>query len=311
MTSAPSGKIERALRIQCLAYCAMSLAAIVLGSLFGSIDRTVEIAIIAVLMFLLGIPHGSLDTVFAQRLRGVETARQWLAFVATYLVAAGLVIGLWWLAPAIFLPFFLLISVVHFSGDPAPALPLAYRIVYGGAVIVLPTLLHADEVRALFAFLVADDVAANTVQALHAIAWSWLIATLLAVLYAASSDWPESLTLACTGALAVLADPLLAFAVFFCGMHSMRHILRTASREGEAPGRLMARAAVWPTLACLAAFLGALLWHDAVALEARIMQLLFVGLAALTVPHMILVDSARWRGKLSPWHRGASSQADW
>ena len=312
MTSAPSGKIARSLRIQCLAYCAMSLAAIVLGSFFGSIDSTVEISIIAVLIFLLGIPHGSLDTVYAQRLRGVKTARQWLVFVAAYLVAAGLVIGLWWVAPSIFLPFFLLISVVHFSGDPAPGLPLAYRIVYGGAVIVLPTLLHAGEVRALFTFLVADDVAATTVHALHVIAWGWLVATLLAVLYAARSDWAESLTLACTGALAVLADPLLAFAVFFCGMHSVRHILRTAIREGETPSRLMARAAVWPTLACLAAFLGALLWHehDAVALDARIMQSLFVGLAALTVPHMILVDSARWRGKLSTWQRDASSQAN-
>ena len=297
MTASRNGKIERSLRAQCLAYCAMSLPCIVLAPFFGALDRTVEIYMIATLMFLLGIPHGSLDTVFAKKLHGVNTARQWLVFLAAYLVAAGLVIVLWQLAPAIFLPFFLLISMVHFSGDPAPALPLAFRVVYGGAVIVLPTLLHADEVRALLAYLVADDVAANIVRPLHSIAWAWLIATMLAVLHAARSDWPESLTLACTGALAVLADPLLAFAVFFCGMHSARHILRTAGRAGEPPGHLMARAAVWPTLACLAAFFCAVFWHDTLALEARIMQFLFVGLAALTVPHMILVDSARWREK--------------
>lgn len=297
MTISPGGKTEHALRVQCLAYCAIALAGVALAPFFGSLDRTVGICVIATLMFLLGIPHGSLDTFFAQRLHGVDTARQWLLFVAAYLAAAALVIGLWRLAPALFLPFFLLISMVHFSGDPAPALPLAYRMVYGGAVIVLPTLLHADAVRALFAFLVADDVAANIVRPLHGIALGWLIATLLAVLHAARTDWPESLALASTAALAVLADPLQAFAVFFCAMHSARHILRTAGRAGEAPLHLMARAAVWPTLACLAAFLGAVLWRDSLALEARIMQLLFVGLAALTVPHMILVDTARWRGK--------------
>jgi len=299
--TAPHGETSvRSQRLQCLAYCAIALAAIVIGLFFGSLDRTVKIYAIATLMFLLGIPHGALDTVFATKMYGVETARQWLAFVSVYLLVAGLVLVLWQMAPAIFLPFFLLISILHFSGDPAPALPLAYRLVYGGAVIVLPTLLHADEVRALFAYLVAADVAAHTVRLLHAIAWGWLIATLLAVLHAARSDAPESLTLACTGALAVLADPLLAFAVFFCAMHSVRHIVRTAGQANESPRHLMARAAIWPTLACLAGFFGAVLWHDTLALEARIMQFLFVGLAALTVPHMVLVDSARWRGLALP-----------
>ena len=298
---APDGNTSaRLLRLQCLAYCAITVPAIVIGVFFGSLDRTVEIYAIATLMFLLGIPHGSLDTVFAKKMYGVETARQWLAFVTAYLVAAGLVLVLWQMAPAIFLPFFLLISILHFSGDPAPALPLAYRLVYGGAVIVLPTLLHANEVRALFAYLVAADIAAHTVRLLHGIAWGWLIATLLAVLYAARSDAPESLTLACTAALAVVADPLFAFAVFFCAMHSVRHIVRTAGQANESPHHLMARAAIWPTLACLAAFFGAVLWHDTLVLEARIMQFLFVGLAALTVPHMILVDSARWRGLTLP-----------
>lgn len=295
MTASQDSKIARSLRTQCLAYCAIALPCIVLGVFVGSLDRTVEIYAIATLMFLLGIPHGSLDTVFATNMYGVGTARQWCMFLTAYLVAAGLVIVLWQLAPAIFLPFFLLISMLHFSGDPARALPWAYRLVYGGAVIVLPTLLHADEVRALFAYLVAADVAATIVRPLHAIAGGWLIATVLAVLHAARSDVPESLALACTGALAVVADPLLAFAVFFCAMHSVRHILRTADAAGESPRHLMARAAVWPTLACLAAFFSAVLWHDTLALEARIMQVLFVGLAALTVPHMILVDSARWR----------------
>lgn len=297
MTAAQDSKIVRSLRAQCLAYCAIAVPCIVLGTLFGSLDRTVEIVAMATLMFFFGIPHGSLDTVFATNRYGVATARQWLVFLTAYLVAAALVIGLWQLAPAIFLPFFLLISMLHFSGDPAPALPWAYRLVYGGAVIVLPTLLHADAVRALFAYLVGADVAATIVRPLHAIAGDWLLATVLAVLHAARTDVPESLALACTGVLAVIADPLLAFAVFFCAMHSVRHILRTADDAGESPRRLLARAAVWPTLACLGAFIGAVLWHDTVALEARIMQLLFVGLAALTVPHMLLVDSARWRQK--------------
>ena len=108
--------------------------------------------------------------------------------------------------------------------------------------------------------------------------------------------------MAVAAALALLAPPLLGFAVFFCAMHSARHIVRTWHYVGAGLGQAarLGRAALLPTLGTLA--LGATVaycWRTQ-PLEAGLIQWLFVGLAALTVPHMALVEPVRWHG----WVRG-------
>ena len=70
----------------------------------------------------------------------------------------------------------------------------------------------------------------------------------------------------------------------------------------SAPNRLVAGEgvvllALWPTLAVLAvlALLGGLLRDR--PLQESVMQLVFVGLAALTLPHMVLLERARQVGR--------------
>jgi hypothetical protein len=78
-----------------------------------------------------------------------------------------------------------------------------------------------------------------------------------------------------------------------CDMHSLRHMLRTQQYVNLPVSRL-----VWT---CLSPMLGvsvlvALGWLylPASSFDSRILQFVFVTLAALTVPHMLLVDRARY-----------------
>ena len=297
MSATRPDNIAQSLRLQGQVYCALALLAMAVTPFLGNAPSTGGLVLLAITLLLLGIPHGALDTVFARRLYGVTNWWQWAVFAVAYLVPAGLVVLLWLLAPAAFLPAFLLLSVLHFSGDPAHGVPIGCRIVYGGAIIVLPTVLHAGAVQELFDLLVSGDVTADLVQLLHITGWGWLGATVIAVLYMARSQRSASLELAATGALAMIATPLVAFTVFFCVMHSPRHILNTASADGASPLRLLLRSASLPTIACIVAFGAAMTWRTGVTLDARVMQSLFVGLAALTVPHMLLVDGERWRAR--------------
>ena len=288
-----------AIRRQGAIFCAAALLTAALSPLLAQADPAAALAVLAALILLLGVPHGALDPVFARNVpgmqRGVQGMVRWAGFWLGYLVLAAGMVLLWRLAPAVFLLGFLAISAAHFSGDPAAGAPPLARMLHGGAPIVLPTLLHAGEVGRLFTLLAGADAAALVLPALHALAWPWLLGLALMAAWRARTDGLAGLELASVGMLASVAPPLPAFTVFFCGMHSPRHILRTAVYAGSSL-RAVLLGCAGPMLLTALGAMAAWWWLDGVAVEARVIQLVFVGLAALTVPHMALVERVRLRG---------------
>lgn len=292
----------KALRIQGLAF---SLGAILLATTtlaLGRFDERIELIVVAALIVVLGLPHGALDTLFAHRLYGINTISGWLRFGSIYLLLSALVVGLWLLQPALFLGGFLFISAAHFSGDPSAGTPWPARTLYGGAIIILPALLHAEDMARLFALLAGAQPSSILVPWLSLMAWPWLAGLALALLQRFRVDWLTALEMGAVGALATIAPPLVAFVVFFCGMHSARHILRSMDYSGRSSLRLVLAAAFLPMLGVLAGSAVAWYFLKETSLDARIVQIVFVGLAALTVPHMVLVEQVR----LSDWKKGAA-----
>lgn len=287
------------LRAQGLLFCVIG-GGVAAGAAAGvalALDGAAVLLLLAALIFLLGVPHGALDPLFAEALYGVHGVRGWAGFVLAYLGAALLVVLLWRYAPPLFLAGFLILSALHFSGDPAPGTRPAARLLYGGAVIVLPALFHEGEMAGLFAFLVTPPAAAAQAGVLHQMSGPWLLATALTAAWQVRSNWLSGLEMAVMAALALMAPPLLGFAVFFCTMHSARHMVRTWHYVGADAGAAarLGRAALLPMLGTLVLGAAAAFCWRAQPLEAALMQWLFVGLAALTVPHMALVEQARWR----------------
>ena len=295
-----------ALRIQGLAFSVGAIVLAIVAITAARFDPQVELIVVAALIVLLGVPHGALDTIFARQLYGIQTPRGWLWFAMIYVLLSASVIGFFMLAPAGFLIGFLLISMLHFSGDPAAGTPWLARALYGGAIIVLPTLLHAGEITRLFALLVGIDAATLVTPFLGLLAWPWLIGLALATIQRLSKDWLTALEMGAVAVLAVLAPPLISFTVFFCAMHSARHILRTIDYSGRSSPGLILGATLLPMLGVLLASAAA--WHflGGTPINGAIIQLVFVGLAALTVPHMALVERVR----LSGWIMGSASQRD-
>ena len=267
---------------------------IALGSaLVPSVDPLASLLLVATLIFFLGVPHGALDPCFAQKLLAVKGWRAWLQFVVIYLGLAGCVVLLWWQAPLVFMSGFLIISILHFSRDLAPPTAKITTLLYGGAVIVLPTLFHFSEMLELFTLIVGAESAQTIVVALRALAWPWVVALAILICVEAIKNWRVGFEILSVSLLAVVAQPLIAFTVYFCGMHSLRHLLRTQQYVNLPVGRLL-----W---ICLLPMLGtsvlvALGWLylPASSYDSRMLQFVFVTLAALTVPHMLLVDRARY-----------------
>lgn len=291
------------LRLQGLWFSGFAWLALAASPWLRSLDVQVQLLTLAPVILLLGVPHGALDIVFVRQLAGLQTLAGWGIFTAAYLSVAALVVALWWWSPGVFLAAFLLVSVFHFSGDLDGKAPVLFRILYGGAVVFCPLALNAADATQLFAFLTGPAAAQLIVAALQWAAWPWVVATGLAALAGAKRYPTHSIELISIAAVLTFLPPLIGFALFFCGMHSARHVLRTRDYARAATLRPLLRIAAAPMLFTAAGVIAVGWLADGQPLDQRLAQLLFVGLAAVTVPHMIVVERVRFSG----WRLGRSS----
>ena len=187
-------------------------------------NPTFSLFILAALIFFLGVPHGALDPVFAQKLFFLKGLKDWSKFVFVYLTLSVIVVLVWWQLPLFFMASFLVCSVMHFSRDLSSQIPIITRLLYGGSMIVLPTIFHFYEMQDLFSSILDSNTGLQITSFLHLLVWPWLIGSLISIYLAFLKDWVVGLEILAVSLLSTLASPLLAFTVYFCGMHSLRHI---------------------------------------------------------------------------------------
>ena len=244
-------------------------------------------AVLAFSTALLGLPHGSLDTAVAKRYLPLNNGPRLMIFFATYLTLAGLVIAFWWQFPNIALAIFLIYSAVHFGDDIAPRINKLGASGYGLGIIALPVTFHPEPVLAIFRALGSDQSQALVVAAPWALGIS---AVMLAIgLYQSPdrvlSDWRDPLLLS---AAAIILHPLAYFIAYWCFLHSPRHLELAARDLGFESWAEKLRALAPTTLATYGLVIVAVPFLLGLPADAILLRVIFIGLAALTVPHMLL-----------------------
>ncbi len=283
------GAIMSTVKWQMYVFAGVGLGVAILFA-FSRPDLSMQVAILAPLVAILGLPHGALDLRIAEMLLPLGNARKKFLFVLGYLGLSGGVIAVWSMAPAIALLAFLCCSVVHFSDDWASE-PLILRWSGGLATIGAPALVHQGEVETIFAVLSPARGAAMAAEAgafAGAVALGMLIVSVLTTQRGRGSAIVEQ-TILWTVALAL--PPLIYFAVYFCALHSVRHLMTTMNTLTD--GRRALIVAMTLSAFVTAAALLALrqgYGAETIAVTEQGIGIIFIGLAALTVPHMILVD---------------------
>lgn len=260
-------------------------------------------AIAAIL--LIGVPHGGLDGAVARRVGWPSGMLPWVLFHIIYLLLAASVAGLWWLYPLPSLIFFLGISALHFGSSDirhisSPSsrdawLPL---IAHGGLVVIGIPVLQSADVEPLFAVLVGAENSLWLLNQIDQLRLPWAASLFAYLIYSVYQPrWRQSLfSLAVLIVLAYLLPPLVSFALYFCLWHSrsyMQRIWRAIASEER--GRSARETLVYSLLAYAAAGVYFVLQTNGAsasvtAISPALLQLTFIGLAALTVPHMVLVD---------------------
>jgi len=254
------------------------------------VPLVVQTAVIAALVAVLGVPHGALDPVVARRIGLWRTPAGLAGFTLGYLAVSVAVVGIWFVAPVLSLAAFLLISAAHFGGDWNADRPWPLRLLSGAGLLSLPALADQAAVSDIYVALAGEG--ARVIASVQAtLAPALLVGMVVAAVVASRRRPHEGIELVIAALLALTTPPLVFFIVYFCLLHSARH-LREGFRDerGTLPKRSIVTIVVAATAAPLLVAVGVLATTtQAGALDERLLQVVFIGLAALTVPHMIVV----------------------
>jgi len=266
------------------------MLAVVLLQSTVQLDLRGQILVLAPAVALLGLPHGALDLPMAEAVWPLRGLRDRLLFFAGYLGLAACVGLVWWIAPDAALALFLAYSALHFSGDWREDGRI-WRLAGGLSAIGAPAVFHPYEVGAVFAALGAVDWATSITRGLAAAG----LAGLGCAIHAAAARPPRrrsaALELAAIWAGAAMLPPLLYFVAYFCLLHSLRHLTATLALLPDRTRALAGAAGIMAaSLLGAAAALALAIGGKGADAESAMLGVVFIGLAALTVPHMLLVD---------------------
>ena len=254
---------------------------------------TAEIIVPLSLILLAGIPHGAADILIARRM--IRSNYLWLSlFSISYLFIAAFIVVIWFLVPLSSLIMFLIISISHFGlmdTNKTKTLPFRYLrvIIYGSTPIIIPATFHTIDVNNLFALLIFEEhtVLATFIANLFPI---WFLSCVIFFVTGGKSLKYQFLEILLLAVILAYLPPLWGFAVYFCVVHSSRHIQQLLNSLGSLNYNDYLFLTVTVLMSILTIIIGAFHFSNE-TFDVGIIKATFISLAALTVPHMLLIDS--------------------
>ena len=261
---------------------------LVLGTCIGvRVNTPIVLGLLVTGVIFLGLPHGALDPLVARKLFHGHRRFTMIRFLICYLLLAIICAASWHAIPDVALCFFLMISAIHFGSDWQERGSRWGRAAYGLCVVSIPTLRYAPEVGQVFTALgaTASKEIVNSMRPLAVFAIVLACSSLFRQLRHRNRDALELAVLLVGG---LTLSPLTFFVCYFCLLHSPRHLGATSREVGLRSG-FEILGAVAPVVFATLGF-AALLWRflPLTDVSSRLLQIVFIGLAALTIPHMLL-----------------------
>lgn len=241
------------------------------------------------LMALFGVPHGALDAALIKT--AIPEHRRALTF-SSYIATAILCVVAWLVAPTASMLFFLTLSTWHFGSsdivDLKPRHPILQLVARGGIWTLFLPVFHWQTTQPIFAQLSADPDLIKLGLNLALPVW---IFAYIALLYIEFTARDHRALVPAIGALmlAVMLPPLWALGLYFCLWHARRHTQHALAQISDTPhAKRLAQSLTILTLGIAAAVFA--LMPPELTIDTALVRIFFVGIFALTVPHMVLID---------------------
>ncbi len=255
-----------------------------------------------ILILILGISHGALDNVKGKKLLTLFGYRSSFSFYLAYIIISLLIISFWLLFPNIVLLLFLIVAAYHFGKeDTVFSFKRRFMIseclyfLKGSAVILTPLLFQKEKTIEIFRIL-------NFYVFESSLFTDQFLITLLCLSFLSSlflsnkknADF-KGLMIMDFFSLIILnffLTPVLAFTIYFCFLHSIRHsitLIFELDKSFKSGLKKFIKRAIPLTFVTGVIFLIAVYFlSNFYKLDEAIYKVIFIGLASLTFPHILL-----------------------
>ena len=269
---------------------------------------TISPLICLFLILIVGVSHGSLDHIKGKKLLKIFELNNIYIFYLTYILIAISVIILWKIIPSFFLLFFLIVASFHFGKEDTQF--LIYENSYyiqllfllkGSLIILAPMYFHFDETVSIFKLLLIDNEffykSLGFIETNKILLFGIILSTLSSIILFVKKFELKKFTIFLDYFSILIINyyfsPLIAFTFYFCFLHSIRHSIALMSELDEKNLKnglkVFIRKAIPLTILTAAfALIGLFLLNNIYDFDSSILKIIFIGLASLTFPHILL-----------------------
>ncbi len=256
------------------------------------------------MILILGVSHGALDHFRGKNLLQPILKKNWfIFFYPGYILLGLIVIFCWTIFPAITLLLFLVVASYHFGEED---LRFFFKgrgyffslvsFLKGALIITLSFHYNHETTVVFFEYLMVPQIEYEKLTEFKSLLFSVNLIFLIISLIYLLRNQINKLALILFEIMFILLSfiylPLiLAFSMYFCFLHSSKHIIGLA-RELDSKNisnglkLFVLKATPLTLLTVILAFL--LLYFLDQNINENIIQVIFIGLASLTLPHIIL-----------------------
>jgi beta-carotene 15,15'-dioxygenase len=276
--------------------------------IFKTNNVNISPLICLLLILTIGVSHGSLDNVKGKKLFNILNIKKISIFYFSYILIAILVIIIWMVIPFISLMIFLIVASYHFGKEDTQFLinenSFFNQFLFflkGLLIIIAPMFFHFNETITIFKFLLVDnEIFYSTLEFMEVnkILQIGIILSTLSSIYLFTKRFEIKKFIIFLDFFSILIlnyylSPLVAFTAYFCFLHSIRHSITLIYEIDENNFKnglkiFSKKALPLTVLTAIFSLMALYLLNNSYDFNSSILKIIFIGLASLTFPHILL-----------------------
>mgnify|MGYP001463381682 CR=1 FL=1 len=276
--------------------------------IFVNDNFTVSPLVCLLLILSIGVSHGSLDNIKGEKLFKILGVSNFFIFYLFYILIVIVVIFFWIILPSISLIIFLIVASYHFGKEDTQFLIMKnshlYELLFfikGTLIILAPIYFHFEDTINIFKLLLVDNenfyALLDFVETNKILIFSIILSTLAhIILFSKNFEIKKFVIFLDYFSILILNyyfSPLLAFTLYFCFLHSVRHsisLILELDKNNFYLGfrKFIKKALPLTILTAILCFISLYLINNTYSFDSSILKIIFIGLASLTFPHILL-----------------------